>query len=153
MNKLFMRCIETVRNDPKKYIKERGALNIDRLMNRPPIKDLEEGNPVLFKDKWYSFGKLFLMGLDWDFVMLDCCVCSFIIQTTIYPPHTESLNVRLLLGVLVSYILDHILFYIRNTLSKRSLAKHTLVDDKFLFWMANNYLKPIKQSKIKRSST
>lgn len=77
MNKLFMRCIEQVRNDPKNYIKERPL--IDRLLNRPPIADLKSEKPVLFKDKWYSFGNFFLMGMDWDFVMLDCCITSFVI--------------------------------------------------------------------------
>lgn len=77
MNKLFMRCIEQVRAEPKKYIKERGF--IDHLFNRPPIEDLKNDRPVLFKDKWYSFGNFFLLGMDWDFVMLDSCIMSFII--------------------------------------------------------------------------
>lgn len=34
MNKLFMRCIEQVRNDPKQYIKERPLM--DRLLNKSP---------------------------------------------------------------------------------------------------------------------
>ena len=101
-----MRCIEMVRNDPKQYIKERGTFNLDSLCNRPPVKDLNQGRPVLFKDKWFSYGNFFLMGLDWDFVMMDCCVTSFIIQVTVYEPHTKNVNVRLLLGVLVAYLLD-----------------------------------------------
>ena len=40
MNKLFMRCIEQVRNEPKKYIKERSL--IDKLFNRPPTDDLNK---------------------------------------------------------------------------------------------------------------
>ena len=59
--------------------------------------------PVLFKDKWYSFGNFFLMGMDWDFVMLDSCIMSFIIQVTVYD---VELNIRLLLGIIIAYILD-----------------------------------------------
>ena len=82
MNKLFMRCIEQVRAEPKKYIKQRNL--VDNLMNRPPIDDLVKERPVLFKDKWYSFSNFFLMGMDWDFVMLDSCVTSFVIQVSVY---------------------------------------------------------------------
>ena len=101
MNKLFMRCIEQVRSEPKKYIKERGL--IDHLFDRPPIDDLKADRPVLYKDKWYSFGNFFLLGMDWDFVMLDCCIMSFIIQVTVYD---VELNIRLLLGIIIAYILD-----------------------------------------------
>ena len=32
----------------------------------------------MYKDKYSSFGKTFLMGLDFDFLMLDVCTLSFI---------------------------------------------------------------------------
>lgn len=73
-----------------------------------------------------------MMGMDWDFVMLDCCVTSFIIQVTVYEKST-NLNIKLLLGILVAYILDQGLFWVRNVRGRRNLARHTLVDDKFLF--------------------
>lgn len=90
-----------MRAEPKKYIKERSI--IDHLFDRPPIEDLKAEKPVLFKDKWYSFGNFFLMGMDWDFVMLDSCIMSFIIQVTVYD---VELNIRLLLGIIIAYILD-----------------------------------------------
>ena len=40
MNKLFMRVIEQVRNDPRKFIKERPLM--DKLLNKPPIDDLNK---------------------------------------------------------------------------------------------------------------
>ena len=128
MNKLFMRCIEQVRNEPKKFIKERSC--IDRLFNRPPIDDLRHDRPVLFKDKWYSYCTFFMQGLEWDFVMLDCCILSFCVQVSLYD---TSLDIKLLLGTLVAYILDEGLYFIRNYRGRRNLARHTLVDDKFLF--------------------
>ena len=103
---------------------------IDHLFDRPPIDDLKADKPVLFKDKWYSFGNFFLMGMDWDFVMLDSCIMSFIIQVTVYD---IELNIRLLLGIIIAYILDQGLFMIREFKGRRNLARHTLVDDKFLF--------------------
>lgn len=77
MNELFISVIERVRNEPKKYIKERAL--IDQLLNRPPVNDLNSDRPVLYKDKWFSFGRFFAMGLDWDFVMLDACILAFCI--------------------------------------------------------------------------
>ena len=128
MNKLFMRCIEQVRAEPRKYIKKRSF--IDQLFNRPPLDDLTNDRPVLYKDKWYSFSSFFLMGMDWDFVMLDACVTSFVIQVSLYD---TELKIKLLLGVLVAYILDQGLFFIRNWKGRRNISRHTLVDDKFLF--------------------
>jgi len=128
MNKLFMRCIEQVRSEPKKYIKNRSFM--DRLFNRPPIDDLNKDRPVLFKDKWYSFSNFFLMGMDWDFVMLDSCILSFVIQVSLYD---YELDIKLLLGILVAYITDQGLFFIRNWRGRRNISRHTLVDDKFLF--------------------
>lgn len=123
-----MRCIEQVRSEPKKYIKDRSFM--DRLFNRPPIDDLNKDRPVLFKDKWFSFSNFFLMGMDWDFVMLDSCILSFVIQVSLYD---YELDIKLLLGILVAYITDQGLFFIRNWRGRRNIARHTLVDDKFLF--------------------
>lgn len=123
-----MRCIEQVRSEPKKYIKNRSFM--DRLFNRPPIDDLNKDRPVLFKDKWYSFSNFFLMGMDWDFVMLDSCILSFVIQVSLYD---YELDIKLLLGILVAYITDQGLFFIRNWRGRRNISRHTLVDDKFLF--------------------
>ena len=85
---------------------------------------------MLYKDKWYSFSSFFLMGMDWDFVMLDACVLSFVIQVSLYD---TELKIKLLLGVLVAYILDQGLFFVRNWKGRRNISRHTLVDDKFLF--------------------
>ena len=51
---------------------------------------------------------------------------------SLYEPAT-NLNIKLLLGILVAYITDQGLFFIRNFRGRRNLARHTLVDDKFLF--------------------
>lgn len=53
-----MRCIEQVRNEPKKYIQDRSWLA--RLINLTPFDDLEANRPVLFKDKWFSFSNFFM---------------------------------------------------------------------------------------------
>ena len=42
------------------------------------------------------------------------------------------IDVKLLIGVLVAYILDSLLVIIRESAGKRNIARHTLVDDKFL---------------------
>lgn len=58
---------------------------------------------MLYKDPWYSFSSFFLMGMDWDFVMLDSCIVSFIIQVTLFD---GRIDIKLLLGVLLCYIVD-----------------------------------------------
>lgn len=131
MNKLFMRCVEQVRGDPKRYIKKRTWF--ERLINRIPNEITgKNAEPVFYKDPWFSFGSFFLLGMDWDFVMLDSCIMAFIMQVTVYEK-SDNLNIKLLLGVLVAYLLDQGLFFIRSFNGRRNLARHTLVDDKFLF--------------------
>lgn len=103
---------------------------IDQLFDRPPIQEINSSRPVLYKDKWFSFGRFFAMGLDWDFVMLDACILSFCIQVSLYD---ASLDIKLLLGTLVAYILGEGLRFVRDWKGRRNIARHTLVDDKFLF--------------------
>ena len=74
MNKLMMRYVEQVRIEPKKYIRERTA--IERLFNIAPAELRNGGKPIMFKDPHFNYGKLFLLGMDFDFLMLEVCVLS-----------------------------------------------------------------------------
>jgi len=67
--------IEEVKRSPNEYIRERSALS-RWLGFLPSIDGLE--SPILFKDKWMNFSNYFLCSLDFDFVMLDVLVVSFI---------------------------------------------------------------------------
>lgn len=100
MNRLIQTYIEQVRVEPKEYIRDRGA--ISRWLGlMPNIRNIDV--PIMFKDKWMNFSSYLLSGLDFDFLMLDVLVVSFI---DIAANSNSNLESRLMLGVLIAYIVD-----------------------------------------------
>jgi hypothetical protein len=75
MNRLMQTYIEKVRVEPKEFIRDRGALS-RWLGLMPNMNNLDV--PIMFKDGWMGFSSYLLMGLDFDFLMLDVLVVSFI---------------------------------------------------------------------------
>ena len=57
----------------------------------------------MFKDPWMNFSNFLLCGLDYDFLMLDVLVVSFIDITA---SADTTLKSRLILGILIAYIVD-----------------------------------------------
>lgn len=123
----MQKYVEDVRNQPKQYVRERKW--IERLLNWAPASELNQAKPIMYKDKWSSWGKTLLLELDFDFMMLDVCTISFI--EFMARDNTDLAN-RTLLGVLVAYILDYLLIWIRAYFGKKNLSRHTLVDESFL---------------------
>lgn len=126
----MQRYIEDVRTQPGRCIRERSI--IERWLNTKPldINDLSKHSSIImYKDKWSHFGKTLLMGLDFDFLMLDVCTLSFIECAARFNTGVQS---RILLGVLVAYIFDSFLIYLRGHFGRKNLSKHTLVDEAFL---------------------
>ncbi len=85
--------------------------------------------PILFKDPWMSFSNYFLCGLDFDFLMLDVLIVTFI---DIVSSSDMNLRSRLMLGILIAYILDSLLFFLRKYFGRRNIARHALADERFL---------------------
>ena len=83
----------------------------------------------MFRDKWMNFQSLFLQGLDFDFLMLDVLTISFIDAAARNAPNLQSTT---MLGVLIAYMLDQALLWLRSYFGRRNLAKHTLADERFL---------------------
>jgi hypothetical protein len=133
MNKIMINYIEQVRSDSKRYVKERSAM--DRLVDRSPFEANGDMGvnvfkaPIMYKDKWKSFSKTFLAGLDFDFLMLYSCVISFVEQVSRRDDRIQS---ALIIGVLTAYVLDCWLVSIRKYYGKRNLSENTLVDEAFL---------------------
>ena len=83
----------------------------------------------MYKDKWGSFIKNFLMGMDFDFLMLDVLTITFMERETHRHPDVTS---RVALAIMMAFILDHLLFWIMAYGGRRNLSKHTLTDEAFL---------------------
>lgn len=128
MNKLMINYVELVRSEPDRFIKERTAW--DRLVNRSPHRKGDTRNyPIMYPDRWESFSNTFLQGMDWDFLMLYVCGLSFIEQVG---RKDASLQSKLMLGVLVTYIVDCLLVAMRRYFGQRNIAKQTLTPEQFL---------------------
>lgn len=69
------------------------------------------------------------MGLDFDFLQLDILVITFI---DLVCRSDSNLECRLVLGVLIAYILDRSLIWLRSYYGKRNVAVNTLTDERFL---------------------
>jgi hypothetical protein len=85
--------------------------------------------PIMFKDKWMNFQSFLLSGLDFDFLMLDILViCSMDLAGL----EDMNLRSRLMLGILIAYLIDSFLIFLRYHYGRRNLAKHALADERFL---------------------
>lgn len=126
MNKLMMRYVEQVRAEPSRYIRDRSPF--ERFKNSVP-KEVNENKPIMFRDPWYSYGKHFLLGMDFDFLMLEVCVLSLMNQLF---RDVDGMDVTLLMGILIAYLIDCALISLRAKLGSRNFATHTLTDEKFL---------------------
>ncbi len=116
--------IEQVRIEPQKFI--RNNTWWERLVSWPvKVKTV----PILCRDKYMSFTKLMLQGLDFDFIMLDVLTITFM---DVVGRNDTNLGSPAILGLLVAYILDHSLIWLREYFGRRNIAKSTLTDERFL---------------------
>ena len=83
----------------------------------------------MFKDKHYSYGKNFLLGMDFDFLMLEVCILSLMNGAF---RNADGLDVKLLMGILIAYLVDAGLIWLRGSQGRRNFARHTLIDEAFL---------------------
>lgn len=97
--------IERVRAEPKRFITQRPGWT--RLLGYP-TNILSKSFPTLYIDKYLNFRNYFLMALDFDILMHDCLVISFVDRWWI---NIERVQSRLLLGVLLAYLWDKFLIW------------------------------------------
>ena len=83
----------------------------------------------MFKDFYGEFSKAFSMGMDFDYMMLDVLILTAV-EAAI--KNSTTIASKIMLGVLIAYLIDSFLFWLRSYLGKRNLSRHTLVDDAFL---------------------
>ena len=107
-------------------MRERGALS-RWLGLMPNVNNLEV--PIMFKDKWMNFSAYLLSSMDFDFVMLDVLIVTFI---DFVAQSDANLSSRFMLGILIAYMIDSFLIFLRSYYGRRNLAKHTLADERFL---------------------
>lgn len=127
MNKIMMKYIEQVRMDPNMHIRDRSMFQ--RMLDQTPAEVVKNNKPMLFKDYWGAFSKTLMMGMDFDFLMLDVVILCFMDRQTI---RHENVTSRVCLAVMITFTVNHLLYWIRDYLGRRNLSKHTLADEAFL---------------------
>jgi len=96
-------------------------------VNKTP--SLEANRIIMFKDQWGAFSNTILMGMDWDFIMLDVLIITFIQRESQQDPKVQS---TVILALLVCFIIDTFFVWLRGYLGRRNLNKKTLADEDFL---------------------
>lgn len=76
-----------------------------------------------------NFTNYFLSGLDFDFLILDICVITSI---DIWAKGDSNIGSTAVLGVLIAFLLDYGLIWLRQFMGKRNVAKKTVTDENFL---------------------
>jgi len=125
MNNKMIHYIERVAKEPERFMKERPFWDRMCGMNY----GVESNEMIMYKDPRRNYSKTLLMELEWDFLILDVCVISFLVRTV---PDDSRVVSPIMMGVLCAYILDCMLIYMRKFYGTRNLAKHTLADERFL---------------------
>lgn len=108
INRMMQGYIENARIDSKQYIRDRGALS-RWLGLMPNVRTIEA--PIMYKDPWMGFSQYLLCGLDFDFLMLNVLIISGINAIAM---NDAKLVSRIILGVLIAYIIDSILKWLRS---------------------------------------
>lgn len=105
MNKIMKNYIQKTKSQPHTFIREKTFFQ--RILN---ISDAVSF-PTLYPDKFLpSFANAFLYGLDFDFMMLEVLIIALMDRANYAENQIES---GLALGVLVAYIVDSFLIWLR----------------------------------------
>ena len=128
MNKIMRKYIEQVRNEPKLCIRERRWH--DRLLD---TQERSRQFPIMFEDTWFpSFANAFLYGLDFDFLMMEVLVIAAMEKVSRVDHFDRNVFSPVTLGVLVAYLIDSFMIWLRKRQGQKNLSRNTVTDEKFL---------------------
>ena len=135
MNKIMKKYIEKVGSEPGDLVKEAKERHwFDKLFGIHPYIGIEgtfkNDFPVMYSDPGLpSYSKILLYGLDFDFLMFECLVIACMDRCNYLPNAIQS---GMAFGVLIAFIFDVMLIWIRVRTGRRNLATHTLSDERFM---------------------
>lgn len=124
--KLMKQYIDKVCAEPTFYIQRKTAM--ERFLHTKPAK---QNFPIMYIDAFLpSFTNAFLYGLEFDFIIMHVLIIASLERLSMLG--SNEVMSRLVLGVLISWIVDGILVWIRSSKGAQNLATHVLINDRFL---------------------
>ena len=126
---MMISYIDKVRKEPEHYILERSCL--ERVFNLIPADQITGNSTVMYKNQSFypSFGNTLLMGLEFEFLVLDALIITFCQRTTMEGSNIVSPTI---LGVLIAYMFNQVLFLLKESYGRRNVAAHCMADERFL---------------------
>ena len=124
MNNQLKSKLELVSSDVRRYIKDKTFCQriMGYTINDQGLRDINAPGLLFYRDYGQSFDDLLFYGMEWEWFVMDL----FIFQ--LFMMILEDVFIPMLL----TYLIDNILYYIRCLLGDSNVAKKAVVDDRFL---------------------
>ena len=123
MNNQLRNKMDNVFKNKNVYIREKTFLqNILELpANNTQINISNAEEIILYKDEGLKFDDVFFSGMEWEWMMMDMFIYQF---------WTRILH-NCEIGILLTYICDYFLYYIRAYLGEKNVSKKSVIDERF----------------------
>ena len=123
MNNQLRNKMDNVFKNKNVYIREKTFLqNILELpANNTQINITNAEEIILYKDEGLKFDDVFFSGMEWEWMMMDMFIYQF---------WTRILH-NCEIGILLTYICDYFLYYIRAYLGEKNVSKKSVIDERF----------------------
>eukprot|EP01017_Pseudomicrothorax_dubius_P046148 TRINITY_DN8091_c0_g2_i7.p1 TRINITY_DN8091_c0_g2~~TRINITY_DN8091_c0_g2_i7.p1 ORF type:complete len:792 (+),score=112.76 TRINITY_DN8091_c0_g2_i7:56-2431(+) len=114
--------LEEVVAESHRTIIPRSIMN--RAFDLPPIalEEFQKGNPILFRDTTHRFKNVLFYGYDFQLLVLN-----ILIYNTFW-----LASKSVIVAIVLTYLFDTLLSWLRDFTSARNLGRKTLIDDRFL---------------------
>ena len=123
MNNQLRNKMDNVFKNKNVYIREKTFLqNILELpANNTQINITNAEEIILYKDEGLKFDDVFFSGMEWEWMMMDMFIYQF---------WTRILH-NCEIGILLTYVCDYFLYYIRAYLGEKNVSKKSVIDERF----------------------
>ena len=124
MNNQLKSKLELVSSDVKRYITEKNFCQriLGYTINNSGLQQINAPDLLFYRDYGQNFDDILFCGMEWEWFIMDL----FIFQICMIYLDDDFIS------MLITYIADNILYYVRCILGDSNVAKKAVVDDRFL---------------------
>ena len=124
MNNQLKSKLELVSSDVKRYITEKNFCQriLGYTINNSGLQQINAPDLLFYRDYGQNFDDILFCGMEWEWFIMDL----FIFQICMIYLDDDFIS------MLITYIADNILYYVRCILGDTNVAKKAVVDDRFL---------------------